>query len=101
MPYALTQHSRETPTRIRDPFGSPAQKGWDEASARRFTPYPALCGASRCSVFVTALYEIEGILTQGMRAVKTVYFLFTIFLIVKIASAMENTMPIDAISGVP
>ncbi len=40
------------------PFGSPAQKRWDEASARRFTPIPALCGASRCSVFVTACMKL-------------------------------------------
>ena len=48
-------------------FGSPAQKRWDEASARRFTPYPALCGASCCSVFVTALYEIARIVARGQK----------------------------------
>ena len=46
-------------------FGSPARKGWDEASARRFAPYPALCGASRCSVFVIALYEIARIVPRS------------------------------------
>ena len=69
MPYALTQQSRETPTE-ENPFGSPARKGWDEASARRFTPVPALCGASRCSVFVIALYEIVRILSWAGGIVK-------------------------------
>jgi len=62
-----------------NPFGSPARKGWDEASARRFTPYPALCGASRCSVFVTALYEIEGILSQRILPVKPETVFFPVF----------------------
>ena len=64
--YAFTQHSRETPTGG-TLFGSPARKRWDEASARRFTPYPALWGASCCSVFVTALYEIARIVARGQK----------------------------------
>ena len=57
------------------PFGSPARKRWDEASVRRFTPIPALWGTSRCSVFVTASYEIARIVARSNMLVKG----FTVF----------------------
>ena len=60
------------------PFGSPAQKGWDEASARRFAPYPALCGASRCSVFVIACMKLCGFYhgSGGLSRGKVVIYCF-------------------------